>query len=291
MSVYHACASANKCKGLGEGIRGYHACAKKQNCKKDDRAKVAAVVSKIKTSKAKATLAKVVKKKVEVIRKPKTMTDKEKKDLILHYSMLISESYLAFVYADNKEKSKKEYDDLGGRDAIWRLIRKLSITPKQILEMKELKEAIKKYVATEKEIEDHRKQFNAIFRKLRKEGNLNKHCETALKWYQTRVLYSSSKFKPSESNNQKLELKRIIDNMEELLIKCKNKEISAQEIEEAVTKKYWGHAPLPLKNLYAKINNKPEIKLGQDGFLPRPEKKYKARARQGSAARARQKSS
>ena len=34
MSVYHACASANKCKGLKEGIHGYHACAKKQNCKK-----------------------------------------------------------------------------------------------------------------------------------------------------------------------------------------------------------------------------------------------------------------
>ena len=71
MSEYHACASANKCKGLGEGIKGYHKCAKKQNCKKDDRAKVAAVVAKIKTSKAKATLTKVVKKKVEVIRKPK----------------------------------------------------------------------------------------------------------------------------------------------------------------------------------------------------------------------------
>ena len=71
MSVYHACASANKCKGLGEGIRGYHSCAKKQNCKKDDRAKVAAVVNKIKTSKAKEVLKKVVKKKVEKIRTPK----------------------------------------------------------------------------------------------------------------------------------------------------------------------------------------------------------------------------
>lgn len=71
MSVYHACASANKCKGLGEGIRGYHACAKKQNCKKEDRAKVAAVVNKIKTSKANEVLKKVVKKKVEKIRTPK----------------------------------------------------------------------------------------------------------------------------------------------------------------------------------------------------------------------------
>jgi hypothetical protein len=71
MSVYHACASANKCKGLKEGIHGYHACAKKQNCKKDDRAKVAAVVNKIKTSKAKEVLKKVVKKKVEKIRTPK----------------------------------------------------------------------------------------------------------------------------------------------------------------------------------------------------------------------------
>jgi len=73
--TYHACASANKCKGLGEGVSGYHACARKQNCKKDDRAKVAAVAAKIKTSKAKATLAKVVKKKVEVIRKPKPKAD------------------------------------------------------------------------------------------------------------------------------------------------------------------------------------------------------------------------
>jgi hypothetical protein len=71
MSEYHKCASENKCKGLGKGIKGYHACAKKQNCKKDDRKKVADVVAKIKTSKAKATIAKVVKKKVEVIRKPK----------------------------------------------------------------------------------------------------------------------------------------------------------------------------------------------------------------------------
>lgn len=75
MSLYHACASANKCKGLGEGVSGYHACARKQNCKKDDRAKVTAVAAKIKTSKAKATLAKVVKKKVEVIRKPKPAAD------------------------------------------------------------------------------------------------------------------------------------------------------------------------------------------------------------------------
>jgi hypothetical protein len=89
MSVYHACASANKCKGLGEGIRGYHSCARKQNCKKDDRAKVAAVVAKIKTSKAKATLAKVVKKKVEVIRKPKAKTFKENTFTIRHYDAAI----------------------------------------------------------------------------------------------------------------------------------------------------------------------------------------------------------
>ena len=82
MSIYHACASANKCKGLGEGVSGYHACARKQNCKKDDRAKVAAVAAKIKTSKAKATLAKVVKKKKEaiVIKKVQAIFDNIKKD-------------------------------------------------------------------------------------------------------------------------------------------------------------------------------------------------------------------
>ena len=135
MSVYHACASANKCKGLGEGIRGYHACAKKQNCKKDDRAKVAAVVSKIKTSKAKEVLKKVVKKKVEKIRTPKedpavSFMKKQRARMELQrraYRLELAVKYVArFTKKLDKEKLTGEARKKAIKDQIDKLTKKKS---------------------------------------------------------------------------------------------------------------------------------------------------------------------
>ena len=41
--------------------------------------------------------------------------------------------------------------------------------------------------------------------------------------------------------------------MEELLIKCKNKEIDSLQITRAVTDKYWGVSGKGLNNLHAKL--------------------------------------
>lgn len=80
MTDYHKCArETGKCKGLGQGIKGYHACAKRSNCKKPDREKVAKIAGKIKKSAAGSKIAKLVKKKVGSKKAPAKTPAKAKK--------------------------------------------------------------------------------------------------------------------------------------------------------------------------------------------------------------------
>jgi len=64
MADYNQCADkVGQCKGLKKGVSGYHACARKANCKISERKKLEKLKEKIKVSKAKAIIRKVIKKK------------------------------------------------------------------------------------------------------------------------------------------------------------------------------------------------------------------------------------
>mgnify|MGYP006950520967 CR=1 FL=1 len=61
-SEYHKCAKTiGKCKGLGQGVKGYYKCATDANCKKEDRLKVNKIKDKIENTKQKEKVKKAIK--------------------------------------------------------------------------------------------------------------------------------------------------------------------------------------------------------------------------------------
>jgi hypothetical protein len=81
-SEYHKCAKTiGKCKGLGQGVKGYYKCATDAKCKKEDRVKVQSIKEKIQKTAQKEKVKKALKTYVKktVIQKKKQKNQKKKK--------------------------------------------------------------------------------------------------------------------------------------------------------------------------------------------------------------------
>lgn len=97
-SEYHKCAKVTgKCKGLGQGVKGYYKCATDAKCKKEDRVKVQSIKEKIQKTtqkeKVKKALKTYVNKKVTQKRKKPPPPKKEEETKHINKGIKVIKTY------------------------------------------------------------------------------------------------------------------------------------------------------------------------------------------------------
>ena len=118
VSEYHSCASANNCKGLGLGVKGYYACGRSKHCLKNDRKKLNKVKKTLKTyvavkrAKKEVVKRKKVKKEDEIKQEDRLM--KSKYNSLNHFINESDGIYSEAFYIVNKKLLEELLKDLSG---------------------------------------------------------------------------------------------------------------------------------------------------------------------------------